>query len=143
MRLRHIAMLLVAGTCALWSAALGSQEPSPPQEFPSTTGNAFIRQCSVLEGNATTGVELQQEVACIGFVEGFINGIYAEAVYIYKVNHKEPPKPFCLPAEVENGQLVKVALKYIRNHPEEAHQPSAPLIVKAFEKSFPCQTEIK
>jgi hypothetical protein len=116
-----------------------TQESTPTEEYPSTSGNAFLRTCSVIERDAKTSVDLQKEVACIGFVEGLINGVYAEAAYLYRVNHREAPKPFCLPKEVENGQLVSVALIYIRNHPEEAHRSSAPLIVSAFEESFPCQ----
>jgi hypothetical protein len=92
----------------------------------------------VIDRDAKASVDLQKEVACIGFVEGLVNGVYAEAVYLYKVNHKESPKPFCLPKDVENAQLIRVALKYIRNHPEVAHRSSAPLIVDAFEGSFPC-----
>jgi hypothetical protein len=45
--------------------------------------------------------------------------------------------PFCLPAEI--GQLVRIALKYIRNHPEKAQEKSVFLAVDSLHEALPCK----
>jgi hypothetical protein len=39
---------------------------------------------------------------------------------------------------VENAQLVKVVLKYIRDNPEDAHHSTRVLIIGALAKVYPC-----
>jgi hypothetical protein len=126
----------VVGMCMLlmWPT-VSSQEPSGPREYPST-GNAFDRLCSVVEKNKT---ETQHGVACIAYVVGLIDGVSKETEFVLAVSNKQPPMPFCLSDDVENGQLIRIVLRYIRNHPEEAHLSTAFLVVQALREAFPCQ----
>ena len=55
----------------------------------------------------------------------------------YLKNSMEDIK-ICYPEGVENGQLIRLVLKYIRDHPEQAHEPAAVLVVKAELNAFPC-----
>jgi hypothetical protein len=44
-----------------------------------------------------------------------------------------------LPAEVTNGQIVLVFVKYLEVHPERLHKPANLLLVEALRKAFPCK----
>jgi hypothetical protein len=44
----------------------------------------------------------------------------------------------CIPDSVENGQLLRIVMKYIRNHPEQSHKLSAMLVFNAEFYAFPC-----
>jgi hypothetical protein len=104
-------------------------------ESPGTSGNAFLRLCSGVEKE---NVDLEWPMACLGYVSGFIEGVdFGSKFSAYKSGRK-PSEPYCIPENVENGQLVSVILKYIRDQPEKAHLRTGTLIVFAFEKAYPC-----
>jgi hypothetical protein len=44
----------------------------------------------------------------------------------------------CIPDEVEIGQMTNITLKYIHENPEQAHMPSAGLVILAQQHAFPC-----
>jgi len=103
-----------------------------------------VRLCSVIDKDAKdeTRSDYLHLAACIGYVEGIVDGISEEVAYAHAMTEKEPPSPFCLPEEAENGQLIRIVLKYIGNHPEEAHKRTAFLISLAMKDAFPCTTHI-
>jgi len=80
-------------------------------------------------------------MGCIGYVEGVSDGVFEEVAFAHAMSNKEPAKPYCLPEDTENGQLIRIVLKYVRDHPEEAHYSTAFLIVKALREAFPCTTQ--
>ncbi len=136
MRLTSLAILLVVISAPLVTA-------QQPQELPSTSGNAFVRICSTIDtkpDKGATQLDVQHEIACIGYVEGVAQGESEEVAYVLAMTSKEPPGRFCLPEESENGQLVRIVLKYIGKHPEEAHYSTAFLIASALREAFPCTT---
>jgi hypothetical protein len=108
--------------------------------FPSTSGNAFVLLCSDIDKKPldTTSSDYQHFAACIGYMEGFIDGISEEIAFAHSIMGKEPPGPFCLASEIENGQMIRVGLKYIGDHPEEAHYRTALLISLGLRDAFPC-----
>ena len=141
--MKYQKLATIMGICVLllWPT-VSSQEPSGPRGYPSASGNAFVRLCSVVETNETeTQLETQHGVACIAYVVGLIDGVSKETEFVLAVSNKQPPMPFCLPDDVENGQIIRITLKYIRNHPEEAHLSTAFLVVQALREAFPCQAK--
>lgn len=44
----------------------------------------------------------------------------------------------CFPEGVSLGQRIRVTMKYIRDHPEQEHLPSAELVVLGLHAAFPC-----
>lgn len=51
---------------------------------------------------------------------------------------KGTPAPFCVSPEAENGQLVRITLKYIRKNPELSHLPTVVLLLDAMKEAFRC-----
>jgi hypothetical protein len=99
------------------------------------SGNAFLRQCSPTPGKANPF-----EFFCAGYVVGLIEGADFEAQWVeadLKLTRKAS-KAVCRPAAVENGQLVKVVLKFIDAHPEQAHLPTVAIVMYALSEAYPC-----
>ena len=124
-------LLSVALVCSLAGDLHGAID------LPSGSGNDFLRLCSMVERNQKME-DTVQDLVCTSYIAGLRDGVASEVAFAQSEN-KSAPKPFCLSVGVENGQLVKIALKYIKNHPEWAHLPTSVLLVKAWEEAFPCR----
>jgi hypothetical protein len=108
-------------------------------ELPQTSGNAFVRFCSAAESDdVRIGEDAKHVMACVGYVNGFTSGVDYEVAYANSLTNHKPPAPFCLPADVENGQIIRVILKYIRDNPALAHLPTGAIIVDALKTVYPC-----
>ena len=61
----------------------------------------------------------------------------------FQVPHKKieqnPKMGICIPDGVQREQMKKVLLKYLRDHPEKLHEPSAYLTLAAMQEAFPCR----
>jgi hypothetical protein len=110
-------------------------------EFPETSGNAFVRLCSAVEKDDNTQLESAHSIGCLGYVAGFVDGVNLQTSFAEHKTNQKVPKPFCRPESVEHGQLVSIVLKYIRNHPEDAHLPTGILIIPALGKAYPCPSK--
>ena len=74
-----------------------------------------------------------------GLCHGFLHGIYE---YHNHMQHlKIIPKSLCIPKTVTRGQLVKVAKKWLKEHPEELHLPVSFSYYKIMEGVFPCRSQ--
>lgn len=103
-----------------------------------TTGNAFLRTCSIVEKETLTDLESLTMIHCLVHVDGFVNGVETEQRFAEAYMHQEVPLPFCVPESVELGQMIRIVLKYIRDNPAEANKYTAVLITRALGKAYPC-----
>jgi hypothetical protein len=106
------------------------------------SGNAFARECSSMNKQTTemTGAEINEGVKCAVYVKGLFDGIQAERTRLLVTDPaKASPAFFCEEKfnEVENGQIVRILLKYIRDNPDKAEQPVAALFMFAMRDAFP------
>jgi hypothetical protein len=136
-------VLTVVGMCVFFLSAvpISSQRSAQQREYPSTSGNAFLRWCSSIEKKESnmTRDDFAHQILCDGYVEGFIHGVQMESVYAgVMTGGKEAPILFCFSKVGENAQLVRIVLKYIRNHPEKAQLSGPQLVGEAFQQAFPC-----
>jgi hypothetical protein len=44
-----------------------------------------------------------------------------------------------MPIEVKQEQMIKVVVKYLKDHPEEHHKPAGLLVIFALSRAFPPQ----
>ena len=128
-------ILLVTLCCGSFVSA---QEP---EETLYESGNAFVRFCTaadrVSDMKGSTNSDIQHTLNCSLYVLGIVHALEFEVAYSEGKTGKKPVQPFCVPDEVENGQLVKVVLKYIRAHPEEAHRHGGLLAMLALGEAYP------
>lgn len=82
MRQTLLAVMLFSAVCP---AALSHDT----QEFPETSGNAFVRLCSVIDKENLTQEELENDAAGVGFLEGVFQGMTEEAIYAHAMTDKE------------------------------------------------------
>ena len=98
-----------------------------------------MRLCSAIDDDKATAGERADVIGCMGFVSGFMTGVEAETGLVTSKIGRKTPEMFCRPDNVEHGQVVRIVLKYIRNHPEEAHRVTELIMVSALGEAFPCK----
>jgi hypothetical protein len=82
----------------------------------------------------TEGKGSDQDLSCVSYVHGFIDGMIVG-------NAARKGEWFCPPSagiSVEQGRLI--AEKYLREHPESLHKEAGLLLMLAFVQAFPCQS---
>lgn len=48
--------------------------------------------------------------------------------------------PFCVPAnKITGGQVARVIVKYLKDHPERLHENETFLAIQALQAAFPCK----
>jgi hypothetical protein len=139
-------------SCTLLMAALLIAVPLHAQTSEkdiSASGNRYLEICSSTEKPQAQLNEMDflNLGLCQGFMLGFHDGVgtaiailqLSDSSLSYLKNSMEDIK-ICYPEGVEHAQLIRLVLKYIRDHPEQAHEPAAALVVKAELNAFPCVT---
>jgi hypothetical protein len=128
-------LILVILCCAVFMSA------QVPEEAFYESGNAFVRFCTaadrVSDMKNSTDSDVQHTLNCSLYVLGIVHAVEFEVAYSEKMTGKKPSQPFCVPDNVENGQMVKVVLKYIRAHPGEAHRHAGLLVMSALGEAYP------
>jgi hypothetical protein len=77
-------------------------------------------------------------MGCIGYVKGVMHGLWLEHGAAEAQTGRTISKPYCDANDAENGQIVRIVLKYIRDHPADANKPTALLIMRALAEVYPC-----
>jgi hypothetical protein len=112
------------------------------QDSLETSGNAFLRICSVADKEENTEhLSVDEKVAlmsCLNFISGFTNGVEVEMLFVENATKQSTHAPFCVPASVENIQIVRVVLKYVRDNPAAARRKTNSLIMFSLGERYPC-----
>lgn len=137
--MRTTLLVVLVASLSLWPLQTQSFSQTSQGEVPWTSGNAFVRLCSVAAKDVHTVEESRNNIACVSFVKGVVQGVEDVAEYTQALTGKEPLSPFCVPDGVENGQMVSITLGFVRNHPENADLPTSTLIIGALGTAFPCK----
>ena len=109
------------------------------------TGNDLLNACEALiEGpESISNSSLQAKIDwvsesefCYGYIRGIVewNGFYEK--YLENVIYKPI---FCIgDNQIEINQLVKIAIKYMNDHPAELNKKGITILDSAFRQAFPC-----
>ena len=108
-------------------------------ETPYESGNAFLRVCSAVDTKNPNPLEMANNIGCASYVSGYIDGLTNGIEYSEAKTGQKIPKLFCLPAEIEAGQTIRILLKYIRDNPAEDHELTAILLIFSLKKAYPCK----
>lgn len=73
----------------------------------------------------------EQYYSCATFFMGFADGVDVGLI-------NGGTRLYCFPEEGTRKQGMQVAVKYMRAHPENLHEPAALSIVLAWKEAFPC-----
>ena len=95
------------------------------------SGNGLMNVC-----DGTKSGELNANVSdynsCVSYVEGVAD---AETVFVGWGN-KQPD--FCIPVDTTDDQLRLVALRYMKERPEQWQLAASSLVINAFVEAWPC-----
>jgi hypothetical protein len=122
--------------------ALGFAVSATAQVPVDNSGNKMLSDCGTAAKVLDTSVtyraspdDMQNDLlatgSCLGYIQGFRD---TEAIHEQALANAT----FCIPSEVENGQLVLVILKYLKANPESLHQNRAFLTFMALGTAYPC-----
>jgi hypothetical protein len=48
---------------------------------------------------------------------------------------------YCIRADADNDQLIRIAVKYLNDNPAKLHNPAGTLVLSAMIDAFPCKTQ--
>lgn len=108
--MRGIILALGMLTLATPASAQGAEDPF-------LRGNWFVRNCD----------SPSWKLSCGAYLLGYFHGSQSRLETI------------CLPNGVDTGQLIEVALAYMRSHPEKGHYVAMMLADEAWASAFPCR----
>jgi hypothetical protein len=112
-----------------------------------SSGNDFVASCSLIEkpSEQLTEVDFLKLGTCWGFMQGLEEGIGLSFAVVNKGEGSIADLGICFPSEgtVTTEQSTRVVLKYIREHPEKAHERTATLVVLAMKNAFPCNKPVE
>jgi len=120
------------------AAALSASSQTLAKDI-SASGNNFLEICASVEipPDKMNAADVANMYRCQGFMLGLRDG----AGLILQLVQQSTPNPnpkgeisdfgICIPDEVSVLQAIRVVLKYIREHPEQAHLQSATLVFAA------------
>lgn len=97
----------------------------------STFAYADSKDGNTLYSRCKKGPENVEFAYCVGYIVGVIDTM--------DLAQGDKSEILCLPPGVKIGQARDVVEKYLTDHPERRHLPSARLVAEAISKAFPCR----
>ena|ERR1700733_4824606 len=125
-------IVLTALFCSMFSASTNAQ---------TTTGADIIAKCKQAAADADNLKPDTVNRFDAGFCAGFMSGVNEDQLMWQasdKMDHRDHILSYCFPDASTNGQMLRVFVKYLDDHPEELHESAAFLYLKAMHKAFPC-----
>ena len=96
-------------------------------------GNDLLGRCRLGVDREPQGSdEFASFASCASFIEGVRQASVASAAIACQ------KQLLCMPAEVSNGQMIRVAVKWMQDHRAELHLPAGILAIRAWREAFPC-----
>lgn len=114
-------LLLILASLVCLAPALHAQMP----------GSELQRDCAIGEKDG----HYYESGKCGSFITGTEAG-YGLSVYWNKLT-----PDYCLPDGVTQGQVAKVVVKYMDDHPEKLHLRAEILVINSLIAAFPCTPE--
>jgi hypothetical protein len=84
-----------------------------------------------------------QQIKTVAFLNGDKNPEQTLTPDVLRQVMAKDAEMTCIPNEVNQAQLARILVKWLRDHPERLHEPDYLLTFNAFHEAFPCQTDSK
>lgn len=141
---------VLAGFAILFVTAFGQQpmqrerDPNSMIAFHGGSGSHLLPSCQAalkigMRGNKTimirpTATDIQDAVDgsfCGGYVLGVVDALISASA--------TTETTYCIPANADSGQLVRVVAKYLNDNPAKLNDPAGVLVTKSIVDAFPCK----
>lgn len=126
----------------LLGTTLGAAQVPVEGTGPWTSGNDFVQRCADIDKptSALTHNEGINVIGCVYWVKGVLEGVNLGAQFD-AVGNTLMHEPWAMPDKATTGQAVQVLLKYIRQHPETAHEATVFLMMRALGEVWPAKPQ--
>ena len=114
--------------------------------YPPLSSSADITGAQVMNGcrddvRKMDGDQPKGDRFDIGYCSGMVQGARV-AIDYHQYLLNTDAMGVCIPSDVKAGQLVRVFLKYLDDHPEELHEEAVGLMVLSWRIAFSCDNEM-
>ncbi|KJZ40913.1 MULTISPECIES: Rap1a/Tai family immunity protein [Pseudomonas] len=124
--------LMVVG---IVGAVLAGVSSTANAEDPKYDGNELLSQCQQYIKVADSEPDYDRIDA--GMCMGFVQGVYG--TFSLLSEELNDGIKFCVPGSVTNSQLVRVVVKYLKNHPAQLNLYRTGLVWSALKEAYPCK----
>jgi hypothetical protein len=105
------------------------------------TGNWLLERCQPAANYDKTHnpseLEYAHMLSCFGYVKGWRDAMTAQYV-VNKIQKRSNGDSVCIPDDSTNGELAKVLVKYLNEHPTQLHYEAGVVAYQAFRLAYPC-----
>ena len=123
-RAQLIGLAVIVVASGLWATPAAGQELR-------NDGNELLQNCEYLiSQNVESDMAFYGAARCTGIVRGVWLATQLASTHM--------GGNLCAPDEGTTGQMARVVVKYLKDHPEELHMDEVVLISQALLDAFPC-----
>lgn len=122
-------VLFFALSLVLFPRLLSAQEATPKG-----MGMELLEECQAAE----RGTPSVQSAHCLGYLNGIADGLDAWESFNKYHNGNLPP-PACIPRSATMGELARVVVKFLNDHPNKLHESYRFLAILALADGYPCK----
>ena len=102
----------------------------------SVTSSVLLRSCEAALGDDEDAKGLG--MFCLGYVGGLAD-TYAVVQGVVPEEHRK--ELMCIPSTVDAEEMVRVIVKYLKDHPKLEAEPARVTAAVALSKAYPCPTK--
>lgn len=125
------------------------QRPLDEQGLRPRDGNALLDYCGKMVNylddpqRPLTDPDLMSSAWCAGYVQGTVEQLQFVQIAMMKDSSdtKIGPLGICIPFEVPTGQVARVFVKWLRDHPEKLHEGITGLTIRILHDAFACEAK--
>ena len=135
--MRLISVLALLAVCLVCSSGSADPRSAAAQPDIGRSGRDFLEICSAV-GSDQNGdpVRIQNDAACLGWVEGFRDGF---TVHDDLLGVPQRDRIACIPGGATSVQLARVIKKYLADNPDKAHRATRLVASVALASAFSCK----
>jgi len=135
--MRLLSLLALLAVCFVCSPGSADSKNAAEKPDIGRSGRDFLEICSVVDSDQKGDpVRIQNDAACLGWVEGFRDGF---TVHDELLGVPQKDRMVCIPGEITPVQIIRVIKKYVADNPDKAHRATRLVATLALAGAFPCK----
>lgn len=111
------------GAAVVVVALMSGASPSSYAAVTFETGNTIFQNCQEPDGAFL-------KIVCGAYIIGIADALDGNSIDLWTA---------CLPEHVLRGQVIDIAVEWLRAHPEARHFQAAGLVARALSEAYPCR----
>ena len=135
--MRLLCVFTLIAACLICSSGSVGSKSAAEQPDIGKSGSNFLEICSAVDSEQKGDpVRIQNDAACLGWVEGFRDGF---TVHDELLGVPRRDRIVCIPSGVTSVQIVRAIKNYIADNPDKAHRATRLVASVALASAFSCK----